>query len=69
MIEKKKIERWIGIGVIVLGAILCANAIISGPHAFALGRKAVGIMAVAGIACIIAGACQIWHSRTRDMSG
>ena len=58
----RRIGRVLGAGLMVGGCILMASAIFAGPHAFALGWKAVITQGIVGVACIIAGVVELWRT-------
>ena len=51
----KRRSRIVGVVLLAGGCLMAANAVFSGPHAFATGWTAVIGQVVVGVVCVIAG--------------
>jgi hypothetical protein len=65
----RRIGLALGGGLMVGGCIVMASAIFAGPHAFALGWKAVITQGIVGVVCLIAGAVELWRTMLPGVQG
>ena len=60
------IRSWrhvVAIACVVVGIVMSANAIVSGPRAFGAGLPGVVVMASAGGVCVAVGGYRLWTLR------